>query len=158
MATTVTRANAEILRLFKLQWNGLEVDAILVNTTGASPQPTAASSVATWMTYAVMDINNPSMNYGYPYVTINSSAWTYNSTTGRAESASIAFNFNQTIAQDFSLFTTSTVTHIVVCDAYGLVLPTTAPPCFVLAESPSLTLTSTSTLSRTVKLFGREAV
>lgn len=165
MATTVTRSNAEILRLLKVQWGSLlrqgtaspEVDAILVNTSGAGTPPTAASSTATWLTYAIMDINDPEAVEGYPYLTINSSAWTYDATDGRAESGTLTFNFDAFIAADFSQFTSTTVTHIVICDAYGLQLPTTNPPLFVLAESPSLTLTGSSTLSRSLQLFGKEA-
>ena len=158
-------ANAEILRLLKVQWGSLvrqgtaspEPDAILVDTSGAATPPTAASSTATWLTYAIMDLYDPQAVQGYPYLVIDSSAWTYDATDGRAESGTLTYNFNSFISADFAQFTSTTVTHIVICDAYALQLPTTNPPFFVLAESPSLTLTGSSTLSRSLQLFGKEA-
>lgn len=158
MATTITRSSAEVLRLMKAEWGTTEYDAILVDTTGAGTQPTAASSVATWLTYAIVDIEDPGLTVGYPFGTITSSTFTYDAVDGRAESPVYTFDFTSFISADFALFSSTTVTHIIFCDAYGLLFPTTNPPFLVLSESPSLTLTGSTSLSRSVQLFGRTAI
>lgn len=156
MTTTVTRSDAEILRLFKQQWDGFELYGVLVDTTSAGTQPTAASSVSTWLTYALLDING-SWFEGFPGITVNATSWTYDSGDDRAESPTLTWNFDNCISTDFSDFSSTTVTHIVICDWYGTYVSETNAPFFVLEESPSLTLTSSSTLSRSLQLFGKEA-
>lgn len=157
MTTTVTRSDAEILRLFKQQWDGFELYGVLVDTTSAGTQPTAASSVSTWLTYALLDVDSVDWSQGFPGITVNASTWSYDSGDDRAESSTLTWNFDDVISTDFSEFSSTTVTHIVICDWYGTDVATSNPPFFVLAESPSLTLTSSSTLSRSLQLFGREA-
>jgi hypothetical protein len=156
MATTVTRSNAEILRLFKRQWEDFELYAVLVDASGAGTPPTAASSVNTWLTYALLDLSGAWIE-GFPGIIVNTSTWTYDSVDGRAESPTLTWNFDDVISTDFSEFSSTTVTHIVICDWFDTTVPGTAPPFFVLEESPSLTLTSSSTLSRSLQLFGKEA-
>jgi hypothetical protein len=156
MATTVTRSDAEILRLLQVQWDNYDLDAVLVDTTSAGTQPTAASSVSTWLTYALLDISG-SWFEGFPSIRVDATSWTYDSGDSRAESPTLTWNFDDCISNDFSDFSSTTVTHIVICDWYGSYVSNTEPPFFVLAESPSLTLTSSSTLSRSLQLFGKEA-
>lgn len=156
MATTVTRSNAEILRLFKQQWDGFDLYAVLVDTTGAGTVPTAASSVTTWLTYALLDATG-SWFTGFPLITVDATSWTYDGTDGRAESPTLTWDFDDCIADDFGDFSSTTVTHIVICDWFGTYVSKSKPPFFVLEESPSLTLTGSSTLSRSLQLFGKEA-
>lgn len=156
MTTTVTRSDAEILRLFKQQWDGFDLYGVLVDTTSAGTQPTAASSVSTWLTYALLGTGG-SWFEGFPAISINASTWSYDSGDDRAESPTLTWNFDNVISTDFSEFSSTTVTHIVICDWFGTYVATSNPPFFVLAESPSLTLTSSSTLSRSLQLFGKEA-
>ena len=156
MTTTVTRSDAEILRLFKQQWDGFDLYAVLVDTTSAGTQPTAADSVSTWLGYALLTTGG-TWTRGFPLRAINASTWSYDSTDDRAESPTLTWDFDNVIADDFSEFSSTTVTHIVICDWFGTYVATSNPPFFVLAESPSLTLTSSSTLSRSLQLFGKEA-
>lgn len=156
MTTTVTRSDAEILRLFKQQWDGFELYGVLVDTTSAGTQPTAASSVSTWLTYALLDVSGTWFE-GFPGITVNATSWTYDSGDDRAESPTLTWNFDNCISTDFSDFSSTTVTHIVICDWFGSYVSETNAPFFVLEESPSLTLTSSSTLSRSLQLFGKEA-
>ena len=157
MTTTITRSDAEILRLFKSQWDGLDLYGVLVDTTSAGTQPTAASSVSTWLTYALLDVDSISWQEGFPRNRINASSWSYDSSADRAASPTLTWDFDDVISLDFSEFSSTTVTHIVICDWYGTDISESNPPFFVLAESPSLTLTSSSTFSRSLQLFGKEA-
>lgn len=156
MATTVTRSNAEILRLFKRQWDGFDIDAVLVDTTSAPTQPTAASSLSTWLDYALLDVAGE-WTEGFPFITINTATFSYDAVDARAESTTLTWDFDAVIATDFAEFSSTTVTHILLCDWYEINVPYSTPPFFVLAESPSLTLTGSSTLSRSLQLFGKEA-
>lgn len=156
MATTITRSSTEVLRLFRLEWGTpAYLDTMLVDVTGAGTPPTEASSMATWLNYGLIDVSNPAIQEGPPFVELVPANYTYNSGTARAESPVFTFDFSTFISTDFAEFTSTTVTHIIIGDIFGIDLPTTNPPCLVLTESPALTLTSSTTLSRTVQLYGQ---
>lgn len=158
MTTTVTRSTAEVLRLMRKEWTLTYIDAILVDTTGAGTQPTAASSVEDWLNYAIVDPYDFSLFPEYPSTFVNTTLFTYDSIDGRAESPVYTFNFSSFISGNFSIFSSNTVTHIILCDVYEAYSgDITEPPYLVLSEVPSLTLTSSTALSRSIQLFGRAA-
>jgi hypothetical protein len=158
MATSVSRSNAEVLARMKAEWSDVtSIDAVFVDTSSAGTPPTAASSMTTWLPYALVDPFDLGLIEGYPWRDIITSAFSFDTGDGRAESPLYTWNFTAFIAADFSLFSSTTVTHILLCDAYELDRSYSNPPYFVLTESPSLTLTSSTSLSRSLRLFGREA-
>jgi hypothetical protein len=153
MSTVLTRSTAEILRLTRRQWDFTEIYAFLVDTTGAGTQPTAASSATTWISYALV---NPNTSLGFePYVVLSDSSFSYNSTLGRAQTGELTFNFNSFITNEFDEFTSTTVTHVIFADLFTV--SQSQPPIAVIQETTPLTLTSSSTLSYKLRLFGRAA-
>lgn len=147
MAVVLTRSTAELQRLTDSQWvnvfgvNG--IFAVLANTTGASPQPTAASSYATWQAYFLPD------NDGfYLYGSATPVASVYNGGNGRAEVPAMVFN-----DFEFDLYAppgNSTATHVVITDLTSRILA-------VIEESPAITVNSSSTLSYTLNAWGEYA-
>jgi hypothetical protein len=155
MSAQLTRSTAEILRLTRAQWaQSPELYALLVDLTGVSSPPTAASSISSWIQYA---LTNPYADDGYtPVRFVQDSSFSYNTTLDRAQTGELLFNFNTYIAAEFSNFSSTTVTHVVFAALFDL-SPSTATPQAVLQESTPLTLTSSSTLSYNIRLFGRAA-
>lgn len=149
MAVTLTRSTAELVALTNSQWSQeFAVDglfAVLADTTGAATQPTASSSFATWESFFCPD------NDGfYLFAAAEPGASVYNSATGRAEVPPMTFS-------DFELSTyapagTTTVTHVIITNAFeaGRIMA-------VIAESPALAITSSSTLSYTLNVWGEYA-
>lgn len=155
MAFTVTRSTDEILRLTRAQWaSSSEIVAFLVDASAAAPVPTAASSTATWLTYANIDPTTSSFS---PYYTPSSGTFTYSVVNQRAQAAPYTFSFNLQIANEWADFTSTTVTHVVFADVFGLYVSTSSPPHAVLEEATPLTLTSSSTLSYSLQLYGKAA-
>lgn len=154
MAFTVTRSTAEILRLTRQQWENTEIYAFLVDASGASPTPTAASSTATWLTYALID---PISSSYAPSWSPASGDFSYSTPNTRAQSGLEVFSFDDQIAFEFGSFSSTTVTHVIFADVYGFYIPTSAPPFAVLEEASPLTLTGSSTLSYSVRVFGKAA-
>lgn len=158
MTTTVSRSNAEVLARMQAEWSNVtSIDAVFIDASSAGTPPTAASSMTTWLDYALVDPLDVGLTEGYPWQDIVTSAFSFDTGDGRAESPLYTWDFTSFIAADFSLFSSTTVTHILLCDAYEFDRPYSNPPYLVLEESPALTLTSSMTLSRSLRLFGREA-
>jgi hypothetical protein len=156
MATVLTRSNAEILRLTRAAWeNTFDISAFLVDASGASPAPSASSSLTTWISYALV---NPNSSLGLePSVSLDPSKFSYDTTLNRAQTGELTFNFNSFITNEFDEFTSTTVTHVIFADLFGGGSQSVAVPLAVLQETTPLTLTSSSTLSYKLRLFGRAA-
>ena len=160
MTIIVTRSPAEILRLTRAQWASGDVeefDAFLADLTGVSSPPTASSVMSAWLEYTLTNPFTPGGGEGYePYVLLSDVTFSYNTTLNRAESEPITFNFDELIDEEFDIFTSTTVTHVVIGDFYTLD-KNTDPPQAVLQLASPITLTSSSTLSYNIRLFGRAA-
>jgi hypothetical protein len=131
------------------------LDAFLADLTGVSSPPTAASPMSAWLEYT---LTNPfTTGSGFePFVFVSQADFTYNTSLNRAQSEILTFDFATYIANEFNDFNSTTVTHVVFGDFYGLVKDID-PPQAVLQESTPITLTSSSTLSYNIRLFGRAA-
>jgi len=160
MTIVVTRSPAEILRLTRAQWASGDItylDAFLVDLTGVSSPPTASSFMSAWLQYTLTNPFNPGEGEGYqPFITIADVTFSYNTTLNRAESVPLTYNFNEYIEEEFDLFKSTTVTHVVIGDFYELDKDTNPPQAVLQLASP-ITLTSSSTLSYNIRLFGRAA-
>lgn len=156
MAFTVARSTTEILRLTRAQWvdGSPDIYGFLVDTSAAGTPPTEASSVATWLTYALGD---PINAFDTPYISLTSGSFTYNGTSQRAETTVRTFDFTDYIANEFSTFPSTTLTHVVFADIFGTYVSTSQPPFAVLTETTPITLTSSTSLSYGVRLFGKAA-
>jgi hypothetical protein len=152
MSTVLTRSTAEILRLTRAQWDFVnELTGFLIDLTGVSSPPTAASSISTWLQYALITPTSDE-----PSVFLTSGSFSYNTTLNRAQTGELTFNFTSFIANNFDDFNSTTVTHVMFADVFNLNTSTT-PPQAILQESTPITLTSSSTLSYKIRLFGRAA-
>lgn len=156
MAFTVARSTTEILRLTRYGWlDSSYIHGFMADTSAAGTPPTEDSSVATWLTYA---LGNPfSYTYPSPSTYITSTDFSYNTLSQRAETVIETFNFTNYIAGQFSTFSSTTLTHVVFADIRGIDVSTSQPPFAVLTETTPITLTSSTSLSYGVRLFGKAA-
>jgi hypothetical protein len=159
MTIVVTRSPAEILRLTEAQWAGEPqyLEGFLADLTGVSSPPTASSVMSAWLEYTLTNPFTPGGGEGYePFVFLPDVTFSYNTTLNRAESEPITFNFGELIDEEFDIFTSTTVTHVVIGGFFDLDKNTTPPQAVLQLASP-ITLTSSSTLSYNIRLFGRAA-